>query len=113
MTVEGSHPDPALASELPPCPLCYLCRLDGPGHCLDCGTIRLFAVAQPREIKATYRRHIWARDESEALAIFAKGTEWPSSYDEDRESVSSGTTSVSDVTETSHLRTDGGFEDLF
>lgn len=111
MTTETERTPAGCARELPPCPRCGHMTLDAPGHCPSCGTIRLFEVSEPRQIRATYRRQIWAVDEGEALKRHAEGTAWPSSYDEDREEVICGQASVSDVTETGSMRGDGGFED--
>lgn len=95
-----------------PCPIdSCTATLDAPGHCPSCGTLRLFEVKQPRVIRAIYSRQIWARSESEALALAEQGTAWPSSYDESRESVECGEWTSEDVTATGYMRNEGGFDD--
>lgn len=102
---------PDLGSLSRPCPVCYEAALDAPGHCPRCGEIRLFEVRQPRSIRATYSREVWARSAEEALRIVEKGTAWPESYDESQQSVERGAYAVKDVTATGVMRMDGGFDD--
>jgi uncharacterized Zn finger protein (UPF0148 family) len=93
------------------CPVCETAKLDAPGHCPACGTIRLFKVEQPRVIRATYERKVWARNAEQAIQVAEQGTAWPASYDERRDAVEQGEWRAKDVTETGVFREDGGYAD--
>jgi hypothetical protein len=71
--------------------------------------IRLFKIQQSRLVRALYKREVWARDAAHAIQLAEQGTAWPSSYDEDRQSVECGEFSAEDVTTTGILRWDGGY----
>lgn len=51
-------------------------------YCDVCNPIPRFEVIEERVQRLFYERTIKATTEAEALAIFAQGTAWPSSYDE-------------------------------
>jgi hypothetical protein len=60
---------------------------------------KLYEVSQPRVRHVVYGRKIWATSPEEAMAIAARGTAWPETYDERTTKFEEGVYSAEEITD--------------